>query len=120
MSVCVHGMPTRTNWTDVVAALVVGPAMEEETGLLVLQEPAHGRSVSLHGERARRAERVTLLDVDEDLLLCLLHILRPVQEEADLGEREDRHHQGVVPELAIVVRDVGRVAEASRLGPASE
>lgn len=44
-----------------------------------------------------------VLDVEENLFLCLLDVVRPVEDLADFGEREDRHHESVVPELTVVV-----------------
>jgi hypothetical protein len=54
----------------VVAAVLEGPAVEEEAGLGVEE----------------------VLDVDEKLALGLLDVVRAVEHLSDLCQRENRHH----------------------------
>ncbi|KAL5866535.1 hypothetical protein ACKVWC_011605 [Pyricularia oryzae] len=64
----------------VVSAVLKGPAVEEEA--------------------RPRVEQV--LEVDEELALGLGDVVRPVEHQADLGQRHHRHHQRVVPQLLVV------------------
>lgn len=84
-----------------------------------------------------------LLDVDENLLLGFLDVRRSVEQLADLCQGKNGpvsigqatstvqsgirwkgghdwanvHHERIVPQLAVVVRNVSRMAETVRLGP---
>ena len=48
-------------------------------------------------------------DVGEELECRFAHVMRPVQHQADLGQGQHRHHEGVVPHLVVILlgeRDV--------------
>lgn len=62
-------------------------------------------------EARRRVEEV--LHVQQELALAFFDVVRAVEEEADLDQGQDRHHQRVVPELVRVGAQVGHVLHAA-------
>ena len=58
------------------------------------------------------AEEARRLEKERELSLGFFDVMRPIEKLADLGERKHSHHEGVVPKLIVVVREVGHVLHA--------
>ena len=54
--------------------------------------------------------------MDQELALGFLDIGRAIQQQADLGQRQHRHHQRVVPHLARILVIIDDVLEPAFLG----
>lgn len=55
--------------------------------------------------------------LQNELPLGFLDVVRSVEDEADLGQREHAHHERVVPQLLVVLGEVRDVLEAALLRP---
>lgn len=54
-----------------------------------------------------------VLDMKQELTFGFLDVVWPVQYQADLGEGQDAHHEGIVPQLLFVLDQIGNMLEAA-------